>query len=126
MKTGQNNNGYVPNVIDYSPSPPSQTLLLRNGSGNTTSTETSYYPNGQVPSVNSTLTRTNNRTTVDPRQDNGLPNVHGSFNSLQNSLLSKWKKSFLCVFFLFVFCVVCRSFFLLLFCNLGCGMSNRQ
>lgn len=90
MKSGQSNNGYIPNVTDYSPS--QTTLLLRNGSSmtNATSTDASYYPNGQIPSVNSTLTR-NTRTTqlVDPRQDNGLPNVHGSFNSLQNGLISK-------------------------------------
>ena len=91
LKAGQNNNGYVPNVIDYSP--PSQQLLLRNGSSsNTASTDTSYYPNGQIPSVNSTLTR-NNRTIVDPRQDNGLPNVHGSFNSLQNGLISEYQRA---------------------------------
>lgn len=91
MKSGQNNNGYIPNAVDYSPSPQSQTLLLRNGGNTSSSTDTSYYPNGQVPSVNSTLTRNNNRVAIDPRQDNGLPNVHGSFNSLQNSLLSEYE-----------------------------------
>lgn len=88
MKTGQNNNGYVANAADYSP-PSQSTLLLRNGSSNTSS-DTTYYPNGQVPSVNSTLTRNSRSTTVDSRQDVGLPNVHGSFNSLQNSLLSEY------------------------------------
>lgn len=90
MKTGQNNNGYVANAADYSP-PSQTTLLLRNGSSNTSS-DTTYYPNGQVPSVNSTLTRNSRSTTVDSRQDVGLPNVpnvHGSFNSLQNSILSE-------------------------------------
>ncbi|XP_055303308.1 irregular chiasm C-roughest protein-like isoform X2 [Sitodiplosis mosellana] len=86
-KTGQNNNGYVANAADYSP-PSQSTLLLRNGSSNTSS-DTTYYPNGQVPSVNSTLTRNSRSTTVDSRQDVGLPNVHGSFNSLQNSILSQ-------------------------------------
>ncbi|XP_031627959.1 irregular chiasm C-roughest protein-like isoform X2 [Contarinia nasturtii] len=86
-KTGQNNNGYVANAADYSP-PSQSTLLLRNGSSNTSS-DTTYYPNGQVPSVNSTLTRNSRSTTVDSRQDIGLPNVHGSFNSLQNSILSQ-------------------------------------
>lgn len=86
-KTGQNNNGYVANAADYSP-PSQSTLLLRNGSSNTSS-DTTYYPNGQVPSVNSTLTRNSRSTTVDSRQDVGLPNVHGSFNSLQNSILSE-------------------------------------
>lgn len=91
LKSGQHNNGYVPNIIDYSPS--QATLLLRNGSSttNTTSTDACYYPNGQIPSVNSTLTRSTRTTTmVDPRQDNGLPNVHGSFNSLQNGLISEY------------------------------------
>lgn len=88
MKTGQNNNGYVANAADYSP-PSQSTLLLRNGSSNTSS-DTTYYPNGQVPSVNSTLTRNSRSTTVDSRQDVGLPNVHGSFNSLQNSILSEY------------------------------------
>lgn len=97
MKTGQNNNGYVANAADYSP-PSQSTLLLRNGSSNTSS-DTTYYPNGQVPSVNSTLTRNSRSTTVDSRQDIGLPNVHGSFNSLQNSLLSKCASS--AVLFLF-------------------------
>lgn len=87
MKTGQNNNGYVANAADYS-SPSQSTLLLRNGSSNTSS-DTTYYPNGQVPSVNSTLTRNSRSTTVDSRQDVGLPNV-GSFNSLQNSILSEY------------------------------------
>lgn len=91
MKTGQNNNGYVANAADYSP-PSQSTLLLRNGSSNTSS-DTTYYPNGQVPSVNSTLTRNSRSTTVDSRQDIGLPNVHGSFNSLQNSILSKCASS---------------------------------
>lgn len=91
MKTGQNNNGYVSNAADYSP-PSQSTLLLRNGSSNTSS-DTTYYPNGQVPSVNSTLTRNSRSTTVDSRQDVGLPNVHGSFNSLQNSILSEYKSS---------------------------------
>lgn len=84
---GQNNNGYVPNLTDYSPQSHT-TLLLRNGN----ISETNFHPNGQVPSVNSTLSRTTagSRTTnVDSRQDNGLPNVHGSFNSLQNSLISE-------------------------------------
>lgn len=88
MKSGQNNNGYVANAADYSP-PSQTTLLLRNGSSNTSS-DTTYYPNGQVPSVNSTLTRNSRSTTVDSRQDVGLPNVHGSFNSLQNSILSEY------------------------------------
>lgn len=89
IKTGQNNNGYVANAADYSP-PSQSTLLLRNGSSNTSS-DTTYYPNGQVPSVNSTLTRNSRTTThVDTRQDIGLPNVHGSFNSLQNSILSEY------------------------------------
>lgn len=87
MKTGQNNNGYVANAADYSP-PSQSTLLLRNGSSNTSS-DTTYYPNGQVPSVNSTLTRNSRTTAIDTRQDIGLPNVHGSFNSLQNSILSE-------------------------------------
>lgn len=43
-----------------------------------------------MPSVNSTLTRNSRSTTVDSRQDVGLPNVHGSFNSLQNSILSEY------------------------------------
>lgn len=88
LKSGQNNNGYVSNAADYSP-PSQTTLLLRNGSSNTSS-DTTYYPNGQVPSVNSTLTRNSRSTTVDSRQDVGLPNVHGSFNSLQNSILSEY------------------------------------
>lgn len=88
IKAGQNNNGYIPNVTDYSP-PSQSTLLLRNGSSNTSS-DTTYYPNGQIPSVNSTLTRNSRTKAVDTRQDNGLPNVHGSFNSLQNSLISKY------------------------------------
>lgn len=89
---GQNNNGYVPNITDYSPQSHT-TLLLRNGNG--TISETNFHPNGQVPSVNSTLSRntagsrTTTATNVDSRQDNGLPNVHGSFNSLQNSLISE-------------------------------------
>lgn len=91
MKTGQNNNGYVANAADYSP-PSQSTLLLRNGSSNTSS-DTTYYPNGQVPSVNSTLTRNSRTTTIDTRQDIGLPNVHGSFNSLQNSILSECRVS---------------------------------
>lgn len=88
IKTGQNNNGYVANAADYSP-PSQSTLLLRNGSSNTSS-DTTYYPNGQVPSVNSTLTRNSRSTAIDTRQDIGLPNVHGSFNSLQNSILSEY------------------------------------
>lgn len=88
MKTGQNNNGYVANAADYSP-PTQSTFLLRNGNNSNTSSDTTYYPNGQVPSVNSTLTRNSRSTTVDSRQDIGLPNVHGSFNSLQNSIISK-------------------------------------
>lgn len=96
-KNGQNNNGYVPNITDYSPS--NQTaLMLRSGANSSSSTtETSYHPNGQVPSVNSTLTRNSGRSSgIDTRQDNGLPNVHGSFNSLQNTLISKF-------WFLFLF-----------------------
>lgn len=88
MKSGQSNNGYLPNITDYSPS--QATLLSRNGKASTnTSVDASYYPNSQISSVNSTLVR--NRTTklVDSRQDNGLPNVHGSFNSLQNGLISE-------------------------------------
>lgn len=88
---GQNNNGYVPNITDYSPQSHTA-LLLRNGNSNIS--ETNFHPNGQVPSVNSTLSRNTagSRTTnVDSRQDNGLPNVHGSFNSLQNSLISEWQ-----------------------------------
>lgn len=88
IKSGKNNNGYVANAADYSP-PSQSTLLLRNGSSNTSS-DTTYYPNGQVPSVNSTLTRNSRTTNVDSRQDVGLPNVHGSFNSLQNSILSEY------------------------------------
>lgn len=90
-KIGKNNNGYVANAADYSP-PSQSTLLLRNGSSNTSS-DTTYYPNGQAPSVNSTLTRNSRSTAVDSRQDVGLPNVHGSFNSLQNSILSEYSSS---------------------------------
>lgn len=43
--------------------------------------------NGQIPSGN--LSLTSNR--LDLRQDNGLPNIQGSLNSLQNGLLGMFK-----------------------------------
>lgn len=84
MKSGQNNNGYVP-YVDYARdySPPPQTLSLRSNGSQMTATTTM---NGQIPTGNLSLTR--NRVN-DIRQENGLPNIQGSVNSLQNGLLGK-------------------------------------
>lgn len=85
LKSGQNNNGYVPYsyALDYSPSPHTHTLPNRNGNSNNNVTSTM---NGHIPSGNLSLTR--NRP--DLRQDNGLPNVQGSLNSLPNGLIGKF------------------------------------
>lgn len=112
IKSGQNNNGYVPYVDytrDYSP-PPSQ--LQRNYNtinstgnystqlglaNNTTVTTTMSSPptsqssqqlqlNGQLPGGNLSLTRNRQQ---ELRQDNGLPSIQSSMNSLPNVLLGK-------------------------------------
>lgn len=90
-KSGQNNNGYVPYVDyarDYSPPPAHNLATIRNGGvggggshSNTLNTSSSHM-NGQISGGNMSLTR-------NLRQDNGLPNVQGSLNSLQNGLLGK-------------------------------------
>lgn len=112
MKSGQNNNGYVPYVDytrDYSP-PPSQlqrnynTLGSTGGGGvigvgsnsysthlnlttanNTPTSQSSQQLNGQLPGGNLSLTR--NRQEL--RQENGLPSIQSSMNSLPNVLLGK-------------------------------------
>lgn len=110
IKSGQNNNGYVPYVDysrDYSP-PPSQ--LQRNyntmnstgnystqlGLANNTTITMSSPPtsqssqqlqlNGQLPGGNLSLTRNRQQ---ELRQDNGLPSIQSSMNSLPNVLLGK-------------------------------------
>lgn len=91
MKSGQNNNGYVPYVDyarDYSP-PPHSLATLRatnnhNSNGLMNITPTTNM-NGQIPSGNLSLNR--NRTTEILMQDNGLPSIQSSMNSLQNGLL---------------------------------------
>lgn len=107
VKSGQNNNGYVPYVDyarDYSP-PPSQLQSQRNYNCNTTSSSNSYSThlslttsnnaltsqsphqqlNGQLPGGNLSLTR--NRPEL--RQDNGLPSIQNSMNSIPNVLLGE-------------------------------------
>lgn len=101
----QNNNGYIPYaeyIRDYSPPPPQNLNTLRNlnnnysGSSinnsntnsNATLTISTSHMNGQIPSGNLSLTRNRN----DLRQDNGLPNVQSSMNSLQSGLLGKCSK----------------------------------
>lgn len=61
--------------------------------------------NGQIPTGNLSLTR--NRT-AELRQDNGLPNIQGSLNSLQNGLLGL----LICfVFFLKFYLIILIQFF---------------
>ncbi|XP_063704901.1 irregular chiasm C-roughest protein [Culicoides brevitarsis] len=97
LKSGQNNNGYVPYVDysrDYSP-PPSQlqrnyNTLSSTGTyvtGAVTSPPTSQSSqqlNGQLPGGNLSLTRNRQQ---ELRQDNGLPSIQSSMNSLPNVLL---------------------------------------
>lgn len=119
MKSGQNNNGYVPYVDyarDYSP-PPHSLATLRatnnhNSNGLMNITPTTNM-NGQIPSGNLSLNR--NRTTEILMQDNGLPSIQSSMNSLQNGLLGM----FFCLdfifkikFYLFVFFFVCSTTFI--------------
>lgn len=83
LKSGQNNNGYVPYVDyarDYSPPPQTLSLQMRSNGSQINAI------NGQIPSVNSSLTR--NRVN-DIRQDNGLPSMQGSMNSLPSGLLGE-------------------------------------
>lgn len=115
IKSGQNNNGYVPYVDysrDYSP-PPSQ--LQRNyntlnstgnygtqlGLGNNMAAVTSpptsqssqqLQMNGQLPGGNLSLTRQRQH---ELRQDNGLPSIQSSMNSLPNVLLGKVSRNVL-------------------------------
>lgn len=125
-KSGQNNNGYVPYVDyarDYSP-PPSQlqrnfnNTLTTSGSGNSYSTHLSlatsnnaltsqsvaaaqaaaaaaavtHQLNGQLPGGNLSLTR--NRPEL--RQDNGLPSIQNSMNSIPNVLLGECRHHWRC------------------------------
>ncbi|XP_055682496.1 irregular chiasm C-roughest protein-like [Lutzomyia longipalpis] len=80
LKSGQNNNGYVP-YVDYARdySPPPQTLTAMRTSSATM--------NGQLPTGgNFSLNR---HRTTELRQDNGLPSVQNSLNSLPNGFLGQ-------------------------------------
>lgn len=68
---------------------------MRSNGGNQINATTTM--NGQIPSGNSSLTR--NRVN-DIRQDNGLPNIQGSMNSLQNGLLGKYFYFYFYLFFI--------------------------
>lgn len=81
LKSGQNNNGYVP-YVDYARdySPPPQTLTAIRTS--------SAAMNGQLPTGgNFSLNR---HRTTELRQDNGLPSVQNSLNSLPNGFLGEY------------------------------------